>query len=155
VGFRLQPTCRDAALVSAEDEREVGMVAEAFFPKRLPTVAAGSVDFGPAHPPFGVVDVALGRLRLLNDPEVHVGGDDDAMPGMPSHQGVGPVEDVVGGVALEAEVEEVDSSRVEDLGAIGVVRRDMLVLALMGITGEIPGFVRKTGGGKVSLKQTG
>ena len=144
---------RDSTLVAAEDEGEVGVLAKEFIPELLAAVAKVTVDFDPAHAALRIGVVTFGGLRLVDDAKIHVRGDDGAAFGVLGEELIRPCEHVVGRVALEAEMDEVEAARAEELSAVHVVCGDVLVGAVVPVAAEIPGISFEARCRKSLLKQ--
>jgi hypothetical protein len=113
------------------------------------------MDLHPRHPALRILEEAFVCLGSIQRPEVHVRADECAATGVFREQLVRPGEDVVGRVALEVEVDEVETAGGEKLVAVHVVAGDVLRRAFGLETTPVPRKLPEALGGKIPLEQRG
>lgn len=113
--------CGDTALIATKDKTETGMPAEELIPHLFGGIATRAVVLDPLHASFGIVDMTFLVPRFFTNTKIHVRGDQTLPIRVFLKHFIGPCKHVIGRIALQTEVNEIDATCTEILGTVDIV----------------------------------
>lgn len=113
--------CGNTALIATKDKTETGMPAEELIPHLFSGIATRAVVLDPLHTTFGIVDMPFFVLRFFTDTKIHVRGDQCLPIRMLLKGFIGPCKHIIGRIALQTEMNEINASCTENLGTVDIV----------------------------------
>ena len=113
-----------STLITTANQKQVVVHLETLVPHLLSCIPALTMAFRPCHSSFGSIKVITFCLRFFSWSKSHVGRDDSASIPVTAQSRVGPLQNIIGGIALKVQYNELHSGSFEQLYAVGIVTRD-------------------------------